>query len=699
MKNHLVRILITAWFAFFFVQTSISKEVDANEVKTAILETFQDSSLNRQQRMELYIDLYDVSDNMHSKHMYINEALKLAIQLNKQDYIFEILDIFCRDYKSIPDSLSYYQEIGEKYLQGPYKKFCMAWLKAFPSVCKMDEAEKPDEANEEISRYKHHKKNLSDKSQEVLWEMILCSAMECINYFSPSVSNAKERIAHLKNIHQLVARLPFEVRYKFEWYYLTRIEFIFRAEGKPEDIREAVATLEELEQLYDQQFELPFYKKRNYIGTRSREALRMGVYSELFYFADYIGRKRVDEIYSRMKEFYKEKDPEKNEDMLLLATFRYNLYTKQYELAMHNINELLVRTDTADTNGRTELLAKKINLVTQWKQHYKDGFEAFWEYTNLMEENHIEETNRQLAEMRSLYDVDKLKIERAELQTRYHRIALIVALVLLFIFFVWIIYQYRLMKRLEATKQALILSNKKVAEESERAKVSDRMKTEFLQSMCHEIRTPLNAICGFSSLLLNDDLTEEDKKDFPGIIEKNSVQLTALFENILQVSDLSSSLELFPVERTDIFSLCVTLLDTFRTRADNSKVKYIFENKLSNCLVKTNSYYLQRVLMHLLNNSEKFTTTGHISMCLEQVDAKIRISVSDTGIGIPADKAEYIFDRFTKLDEFTSGTGLGLYSCRLIMNRLGGSIFLDISYKKGARFCVDLPLGQEYLSN
>lgn len=226
----------------------------------------------------------------------------------------------------------------------------------------------------------------------------------------------------MKNIYQLVARLPFEVRYKFEWYYLTRIEFIFRAEGKPEDIREAVATLEELEQLYDQQFELPFYKKRNYIGTRSREALRMGVYSELFYFADYIGRKRVDEIYSRMKEFYKEKDPEKNEDMLLLATFRYNLYTKQYELAMHNINELLVRMDTADTNGRTELLAKKINLVTQWKQHYKDGFEAFWEYTNLMEENHIEETNRQLAEMRSLYDVGKTE-DRKELNSRHAIIA------------------------------------------------------------------------------------------------------------------------------------------------------------------------------------------------------------------------------------------------------------------------------------
>ncbi len=79
-------------------------------------------------------------------------------------------------------------------------------------------------------------------------------------------------------------------------------------------------------------------------------------------------------------------------------------------------------------------------------------------------------------------------------------------------------------------------------------------------------------------------------------------------------------------------------------------------------------------------------------MSLSHAGGKVHIAVSDTGIGVPADKAEYIFDRFTKLDEFTPGTGLGLYSCRLIVTRLGGSIYLDTSYQDGARFCIDLPV-------
>ena len=307
-----------------------------------------------------------------------------------------------------------------------------------------------------------------------------------------------------------------------------------------------------------------------------------------------------------------------------------------------------------------------------------------------MEDNHVEETNEQLAEMRSLFEVDKLKIEQAELQARYHRIALAVLIVLLLVFFIWGLYQYLLTKRLKATKRALILSNEKVAKESERAKASDRMKTEFLQSMCHEIRTPLNAICGFSTLLLNEDLSQEDKKDFPVIIEKNSNQLTELFEDILQVSDLSSSLELLPMEQVDILSICAGLLDICKRRAGNPEITWLFESGSDECLVKTNAQYLQRVVEHLLNNAAKFTVAGTIRMSLVHAEGKVRIMVSDTGIGVPADKAEYIFDRFTKLDEFMPGTGLGLYSCRLIVTRLGGSIYLDTSYRDGACFCIDL---------
>ena len=310
MINYWIKIVTTCWFILFCLQVSVAQEIDVNQTRKHLLQTLQDNSVDKQQRMELYIDLYDLSDDVTSKRTYINESLQLAIQLKNQIYIFETLDILCRSYKDEPDSLRYYQRIGEECLEGAYKDFYMAWLKAFPSVCKMDEAEKPDEANEEISRYKRHKVNLSDKSQEVQWEMILCSAMECISYFSPSVANSEDRIVHLKNIHHLVSGLPFEVSYKFNWYYLTRIEFIYRAEGKAEEAAKAVEALEQTEQLYDNQFELPFYKRRAYIRTRSREALRMGVYSELLYFGDIIGRKRADDIYSRMEEYYQSKTPE-----------------------------------------------------------------------------------------------------------------------------------------------------------------------------------------------------------------------------------------------------------------------------------------------------------------------------------------------------------------------------------------------------
>lgn len=87
----------------------------------------------------------------------------------------------------------------------------------------------------------------------------------------------------------------------------------------------------------------------------------------------------------------------------------------------------------------------------------------------------------------------------------------------------------------------------------------------------------LNAICGFSTLLLNEDLDQEDKKDFPVIIEKNSNQLTELFEDILQVSDLSSSLELFPMERIDILPICAGLLDMCKGKMKKSGITWLFD--------------------------------------------------------------------------------------------------------------------------
>ena len=130
MINYLIKIITTLWFIFFCLQVSVAQEIDVNQTRKHLLQTLQDNSVDKQQRMELYIDLYDLSDDVTSKRTYINESLQLAIQLKNQIYIFETLDILCRSYKDEPDSLRYYQQIGEECLEGAYKDFYMAWLKA-----------------------------------------------------------------------------------------------------------------------------------------------------------------------------------------------------------------------------------------------------------------------------------------------------------------------------------------------------------------------------------------------------------------------------------------------------------------------------------------------------------------------------------------------------------------------------------------
>ena len=111
MINYLIKIITTLWFIFFCLQVSVAQEIDVNQTRKHLVQTLQDNSVDKQQRMELYIDLYDLSDDVTSKRTYINESLQLAIQLKNQIYIFETLDILCRSYKDEPDSFRYYQQI------------------------------------------------------------------------------------------------------------------------------------------------------------------------------------------------------------------------------------------------------------------------------------------------------------------------------------------------------------------------------------------------------------------------------------------------------------------------------------------------------------------------------------------------------------------------------------------------------------
>ena len=126
----------------------------------------------------------------------------------------------------------------------------------------------------------------------------------------------------------------------------------------------------------------------------------------------------------------------------------------------------------------------------------------------------------------------------------------------------------------------------------------------------------------------------------------------------------------------------------------NENVNILYDFQLqNNYTIKTDINRVEQILTNILSNAIKFTNEGLITFtCLESSDGKwIEFYIADTGIGIPDDKSEIIFGRFEKLDQFTQGTGLGLYLCRVLSETLNGKVTLDKSYKTGARFIFRLP--------
>ena len=240
---------------------------------------------------------------------------------------------------------------------------------------------------------------------------------------------------------------------------------------------------------------------------------------------------------------------------------------------------------------------------------------------------------------------------------------------------------------LEKKQKELIISKNK-------AEKSSMLKTTFLADMSHEIRTPLNAIVGFSQVIATqcDSLSKDERNKILDIIYKNSNLLTNLVNSILDISRIESGRDKFDIEEIDLVETCKTMLNTSQMAAGKPNIRFMLDTSIATFPFNTDRLRLQQVLMNLLNNAVKFTEEGEITVSLDyDKDDGCRIIVSDTGKGIPPDKAEEVFGRFVKLEEYSNGTGLGLSLCRMIVEKLGGRIWVDTSYTGGARFIFTLP--------
>ena len=266
----------------------------------------------------------------------------------------------------------------------------------------------------------------------------------------------------------------------------------------------------------------------------------------------------------------------------------------------------------------------------------------------------------------------------------YYIIGLVVVLLLLG---VGIVVGRKYNRRLKKSREELNEA-RKVAENSM------HLKSLFLSNMSHEIRTPLNALAGFSAILAEDNLDNETRQQFEAIIHQNSDLLLKLINDVVDFSRQQNGEIQFKIEEQNAVEICRNVVETV-DKVKRTAAEIRFESDLDTLTLSTDKARLQQMLINLLVNANKFTDKGSIVLTLKREGNEALFSVTDTGCGIAPEKREKIFNRFEKLDENAQGTGLGLSICRLIIERLGGKIWVDPDYNDGARFCFTHPIDRK----
>lgn len=404
----------------------------------------------------------------------------------------------------------------------------------------------------------------------------------------------------------------------------------------------------------------------------------------------YFKLKRYDEflkLYDELEDAVDKYGRLNEDDVLWLKAYRAMLdedWNAAYQCASQMLNmrnrlDIMIVLSSRKGDYRQALLySKKL-------QAYKDSL------AREIHSSDLAEMTVQLDNMRVKREAHNLELKNTELKLRNTRTFMFSSLAFLVLLAIYLYNRHRMVISLRKNNQDLTIARDK-------AEQAVKIKTAFIQNMTHEIRTPLNAIVGFSQLLTTPGMQvgEEEKAEFSRLIQQNSDLLTTLVNDVLDLASLESGKYTMHLSLCRCNDVCRAAMASVQHRKAPD-VEMSFTSEVNDDFeLMTDGKRLQQVLINFLTNAEKFTSHGEIRVhcSLSENPGKMTFSVEDTGPGVPADKADLIFERFYKLDSFKQGSGLGLNICSAIAERLHGEVRCDKNYTKGARFLFILPLAE-----
>ena len=519
--------------------------------------------------------------------------------------------------------------------------------------------------------------------ERIEWELLTGLAIDFSSVTTEAYDNIAKAIPYVERALENLRKYPLEERLHLEKICHDELSDLYML-CKDKRAEEQIGQCIDLHRKWlamDDRFERPHRDTTGYM---------MRAYAKMVYLRDLISRDKLNEYYQKCIGLARARG-----DMaeIYSTSARYYQCTGDYERAVAYIDSTITVYKSKGIKADLAPIYATQSYLYEEMGDYKNALKAVRTTNNIRFNERVEEAQSSLAEMQTLFEVGRLEFEKSRLTGRIRFIALLAGGILVLLLVGWSVYQYVMVRQLKQIRRQLTDANEEITRQSRRAMESEKMKTAFINSMCHEIRTPLNAINGFSDLLLEGDHDHDTRREFREQIWTNTTALTTLLENMLELSRLVSSEEPLPLAETDLGLLCAERLQIQRELSQNPSVEYVLKGGgRGTCVIPTNETYMTRVIDNLLQNAAKFTAAGSVTVCCDKDDRtrKLRIRVTDTGIGIAPDKQEWVFDRFTKVDSFKPGSGIGLYLCRLIVTRLGGAIRVCPDYRAGC--CIEITL-------